>query len=68
MLSLIFTACLATDASRCKTDKIDIFDENVTVRQCLMMAPMELARWAGDHPNFVIRKWTCGRPGESQNL
>jgi hypothetical protein len=29
----------------------------------MMYGQMELAKWTVGHPNWAIRKWSCGRAG-----
>jgi hypothetical protein len=42
--------------------------ESVNAQQCMMNGQIEMAKWVGEHPNWVIRKWRCGIAGQFAKL
>ncbi|MCD1644140.1 hypothetical protein [Aurantimonas coralicida] len=58
MIELIVLACLATDPSQCRNERIGI-QPGSTTKACEAASMMEAARWAGDHPKLVVRGITC---------
>ncbi len=59
MLALIIQACLLADPAVCKEHQIPVpAASDPTV--CAMYAPPHAAKWAGDHPQWAIKRWRCG--------
>lgn len=57
MYSLIFSVCLISDTSICKDHSV--LTDFSSQKQCIAMAMPELAIWAGEHPNWQIKRWSC---------
>jgi hypothetical protein len=70
MLELVVAVCMVDQPSRCKDVHLNFEAEaaNVTPQQCMMNGQFEMAKWVGDHPNWVIQKWTCGVAGQVAKL
>jgi len=62
MIELVVSVCLADDPTRCKDVSL-IFDE-MSAAQCMMMSPVQIAKWSESHPKWVAKRWTC-RPAGS---
>jgi hypothetical protein len=62
MIELIITACLATNPGPCKEIRMGFVEGIVDQLSCRKMGMIESARWAGDHPDYVIKGWRCGPP------
>lgn len=57
MIELIFVACLSAAPTTCERGALQFTD--ITVTACTFGAQPELARWAGEHPGWSIRRWSC---------
>ena len=64
MIELVFAVCMIDQLSRCKDVHLNFEAENVTPRQCMMNGQFEMAKWAGDNPNWVIQNFHCGIAGQ----
>jgi hypothetical protein len=70
MIELLFTVCLlgadnkATD--QCEPRSMQLAEENLTPFQCAMQAQPTLAKWAIEHPRYVITRFGC-KPFDSNN-
>ena len=64
MIELVFAVCMIDQPSHCKDVRLNFEAENVTPRQCMMNGQFEMAKWAGDNPNWVIQNWHCGIAGQ----
>jgi hypothetical protein len=62
MVEIVVLACLMTAPPRCEAFHLPFLGA-MEIRECLVKQPLyELVRWAREHPDWSIRKWTCGRP------
>lgn len=50
MLELIVSVCLLEDHTRCKDISLVFMAESTTPMQCMMMSPVEIARWQESNP------------------
>ena len=64
MIELVFAVCMIDQPSRCKDVHLNFEAENVTPQQCMMNGQFEMAKWAGDNPNWVIQNFHCGIAGQ----
>ncbi len=61
MIELAFKAC--TLLGLCHDESL-LYDPNeVTMMTCLVAAQPELAKWANEHPGYVVKRWSCGVAG-----
>ncbi len=60
MIELIVLACLAAAPEQCRTERIG-YRPGQSTKACEAASMMEAAKWAGDHPKYVIRGLTCRR-------
>lgn len=61
MIELVILACLLKDPQQCREFSVPFF-EPTNVAQCAVRAALHSAQWAADHPDWTIRRWTCGAP------
>lgn len=64
MIELVFAVCMVDQPSRCKDVRLNFAAEHVTANQCMMNGQIAMAQWAGDHPNWTIKKWRCAPAGQ----
>ena len=41
---------------------------NMTIQQCMNHAQIELAKWAGEHPNWLIARYRCGDASKEKDM
>jgi hypothetical protein len=63
MIEVVALVCSMQAPLRCKDVHLSFAADSVTPQQCMMYGQMELAKWTVGHPNWQIRKWSCGRAG-----
>ncbi len=64
MIELVFAVCMIDQPSRCKDVHLNFEGDSVSANQCMMNGQVAMAQWIGDHPNWVIQKWSCGIAGQ----
>lgn len=64
MIELVFAVCMIDQPSRCKDVTLNFEGESITAAQCMANGQMAMAQWAGEHPDWAIRKWSCGMAGQ----
>lgn len=64
MIELAMVVCMVDQPDRCKGVSLNFEGESVSVMQCAMNGQLAMAQWAGEHPNWVIKKWHCGIAGQ----
>lgn len=68
MIELVVAVCLAGEPSRCKDVTLNFEGQSVSASQCMSNGQIEMAKWIGEHPNWVIQKWRCGIAGRTADL
>jgi hypothetical protein len=69
MIEVIALACTVMAPLQCKNVKLSFAAESITPQQCMMYGQMELAKWIGDHPGWMISHgFKCGPAGRYANL
>jgi hypothetical protein len=63
MIEVVAMVCFIQAPQHCKDVHLSFAAEDVTPQQCMMYGQMELAKWTVGHPNWQIRKFTCGPAG-----
>jgi hypothetical protein len=61
VVELVLLACLIKEPRHCKTFRIP-FGTEMQTPQCLWQSQFQVARWAGDHPAWVVKKVSCEMP------
>lgn len=64
MIELVFAVCMIDQPSRCKDVRLNFEGDSVNASQCAMNGQFAMAQWAGEHPNWVIKKWSCEISGQ----
>jgi hypothetical protein len=65
VIAILFTVCLVADPGTCRDHKITLLP-GVTVIQCLMRAPPQIAQWCEEHPGWHVERWQCGNASREQ--
>jgi hypothetical protein len=63
MVEILFSVCHVTDPARCKEERLSFLAESVSPHQCMTVGLLEIAKWSEAHPNWWVRRWTCGPAG-----
>jgi hypothetical protein len=61
LVDLVILACLAKQPSHCEMFRVPLEDE-VSMVSCVWRAQLRAAQWAGDHPEWLIRRFACELP------
>jgi hypothetical protein len=65
VVNLILTVCLAANPSSCRTEQL-AFESSGDLKQCMFMAPPEIAKWTEQHPALNVVRWKCAAAGEAE--
>jgi hypothetical protein len=68
MIELIFAVCMIDQPSHCKDVHLSFDADSVTPQQCMQNGQIAMAQWIGDHPNWIINKWSCSVAGQVAKL
>lgn len=72
MIELVMFVCLMDRPADCHDVRLTFEnpygERRVTPQQCMQDGQVEMSKWIGDHPNFVIKKWRCGNAGEREDI
>ncbi|HET6390640.1 hypothetical protein [Hyphomicrobium sp.] len=68
MIELVLAVCMVDQPTRCRNITLTFEGDRVSAQQCMSNGQIEMARWAGEHPNWVIQKWHCGIAGQFAKL
>ncbi len=63
MIEIAAAVCLIASPGRCKEVSLVFEAEAITTFSCMMYGQGELAKWAEDHPNWRINRWSCRPAG-----
>lgn len=61
MVELVLIACLLKEPQHCEEFHIP-FGREMATPQCVWQSQMQAAQWAGEHPDWLIRKVRCEMP------
>ena len=61
MVELVLLACLVAEPTRCDTFRIPFAGEMQQVA-CVWQSQIRVAQWSGEHPDWVVRKFSCEMP------
>ncbi|MBX9684010.1 MAG: hypothetical protein K2X41_09505 [Hyphomicrobium sp.] len=68
MIELVVAVCMIDQPSHCKDVHLNFEEASVTPHQCLMYGQIEMAKWVGEHPNWIIQNWHCGVAGQMAKI
>jgi hypothetical protein len=61
MVELVVLACLVKNPLYCEEFPIP-FLQPMRIAQCVYQGHLRTMQWATEHPDWVIKRWTCGLP------
>ncbi|MGF7162012.1 hypothetical protein FHS85_003655 [Rhodoligotrophos appendicifer] len=61
-IAIVMTVCAIGTGADCHDENIT-FEASFSLNQCTMTAQPYIARWAGTHPQWQVKKWRCEIPG-----
>lgn len=59
MIEIVVSVCSILHGAACKDVRLTYLTESVTPQQCMKYGQYEVAKWAEDHPNWKVHKWSC---------
>ncbi len=65
MIEILLSVCLIAGPERCKDERLSFIAENITPRQCMSTGQIEIAKWTEAHPNWWVKRWSCGPAGRA---
>ena len=67
LVNLILTICISGAADKCRTETL-AFESQGDLMKCMFLAPIEIAKWTGEHPKFEVVRWRCKFPGKDEDI
>jgi hypothetical protein len=67
LVDLILTVCLVSNADQCHDETLT-FESRGDLTRCMFLAPIEIAKWTGEHPQFNVVRFRCAYPDEGESL
>ena len=64
MIELIVTVCAVAQPNQCEDQHLQFAD--ASLHQCVMGAPLHIAKWINDHPKWTAVRWRCDYPGKKE--
>jgi hypothetical protein len=61
MVELVLLACLLKSPSHCESHYLPMMVDT-SMTGCLFTGQFQVVHWIEDHPDWVVRRWTCGAP------
>ncbi|WAJ26778.1 hypothetical protein [Antarcticirhabdus aurantiaca] len=61
VVDLILTVCMLSDPTTCREERL-IYESRGSLAQCMMLSTPYVAQWAGEHPKWMVKSWTCNWP------
>jgi hypothetical protein len=61
MIELVLLACLQGEPRRCEEFHLSPL-QPLGMQQCLTEGQLRLVSWSAEHPDWTIKRWTCGPP------
>jgi hypothetical protein len=61
MVELVLVACLLKTPDRCERFTIP-FQAELSVPQCVWQSQIQVAHWAGNHPEWQVKRVSCEMP------
>jgi hypothetical protein len=63
IVAIVFTVCTLAHPDQCEERRIEYFWHG-SLRACVQGAQPYLAQWAGEHPNWTIKRYHCEFPSK----
>ena len=61
LVEFVILACLLKDPSYCEAFRIP-FQAEMNMAQCVWQSQLHAVHWAGEHPEWTIRRFSCRFP------
>ena len=61
-VELVILACLVKEPEHCESFRIP-FQEEMSMPQCTRESQLHAVRWADEHPDWTVKRFTCELPG-----
>jgi hypothetical protein len=68
MIELVFAVCLIDKPSHCRDVTLNFEGESISAAQGVSNGQLEMAKWCGEHPYWVVHQWRCGIAGQFAKL
>ena len=68
MVELFLLVCMVGQPNICRTTHLSYSEESVTLLQCTMYGQVEVAKWASEHPEWRIARWSCAPARQEANI
>lgn len=74
MLTFIVLACNLNVAipdeksPSCREFRQQIYEEHLTPMACMMTSPIQIAKFAEEHPGWQPRRWSCKYDNGSEDI
>lgn len=65
-LAIVLHVCLTAEPDKCTYHFIPV--DTPSPQQCMMASPPLIARWLDEHPQYVLKRWTCKPKGLEQDI
>lgn len=67
MLELVVFACLVSSPLTCNDHVVANAPDHITnPTVCASLGQPEIARWAGENPNWAVASWRCRKKGKKE--
>lgn len=67
MVDLVMLVCSLSDPETCREQHL-YRESRGNLTQCMMRAPIEIAKWSAEHPAVRIARWKCVYPDGSRHI
>lgn len=62
-VQIVLTVCALAQPAACGERRLTLASQGGSLRGCMMQAMPYIAQWSGEHPNVLVTRWRCARPG-----
>ena len=62
MVELVLSVCSLRQPQVCATRQPAFESVYGSVRTCIFQSQFAVVRWEREHPDWKVRRWTCGAP------
>lgn len=62
MVELVLIVCSLLQPQECAARQPAFESAYRSVRSCVVQGQLAAVRWEREHPDWKVRRWTCGAP------
>lgn len=62
LIELVLIVCSLIDPGECAIRRPAFEPVYDSVRACAVQGQLAAVRWEEEHPDWTVRRWTCGAP------